>query len=645
MGINQKIKGIWHHYIRKKAFIPLVIATCLVLFILASNDRWRPLELKAYDFRFQLMETLNMGESRSTGKVAVALFYDKEVRKEKPLLFLNNDIGRLIQYLKDYDASVIALDIIPVHKNEEKLISAVQSLYNGKLKHSDKKTVMEIGKRLDESLSELIIEASKTVPVVQGVSYTNGLPFYYDDFSKGEKAFQAEVLFTDGEYEKNDGVIRSQELLLKDDEGKRSVDTFAYRTAELIAQVNVAENSTLLNYSLGRSIPVYSALDILGGKVARNQIAGKAVIIGFISDLDDLHPVPVKKFFMPWHAMDNFKDLHAGRGLMPGAVIHAVLAETLLTQTALRMVHFSTGVLLMIALVLSSMIVSMTFRPILAITCTLLITAVYSAVNMASFSKGIVFPIFPHIVCPLLYLTFIYPYRYLFEEKRRKAIYKTFSYYIDADIIDSILERDPDRILQGEEKDLCIMFIDIRDFTKLSQRHGPRTIVTMLNILFDGITTIIKSHNGFVNKFMGDGVMAFFPSETNPVADAVKASQAILEYVRELDVRDLIADWQLNIGIGLNYGTVVIGNIGSEKKMDFTLIGEHVNFASRIEGLSKETKRNLLLSETAYSMVKNDFSLECLGEFTVSERDSSAVLMLTFPPLPLPNVSLTISLK
>jgi len=192
---------------------------------------------------------------------------------------------------------------------------------------------------------------------------------------------------------------------------------------------------------------------------------------------------------------------------------------------------------------------------------------------------------------------------------------------VDKDLIDELLAKDPASLLKGEHKNVCIIFLDIRDFTRLSQQHTARQLFEVLNLYFGRITELVQLHNGFVNKFIGDGVLAFFATGSNPVSNAIRAAENIVEKTAQLNAEDafrpFIGAWKIRIGIGIHYGKVVVGNIGSERKMDFTIIGEHVNIASRIEELTKQVKKNLLISDAVYQMAIQDFHFEPLGDYSI----------------------------
>jgi len=242
---------------------------------------------------------------------------------------------------------------------------------------------------------------------------------------------------------------------------------------------------------------------------------------------------------------------------------------------------------------------------------------IYTVFTVIFLINGYILPILPHILSPFLLFAAIYPYRYIIEERHRKRIHDAFGYYVDPRLLDTLIENDPESLLKGETMEMCVLFLDIRDFTRLSQTCDAKKIVGFLNIFFGAVTEIIQQHNGFLNKFLGDGLLAFFSIGQNRVEDAVQASMEIIAEIKKMNETDVflpfIGDWHVAIGIGIHFGMVVMGNVGSKKKMDFTVIGSTVNLASRIEGLTKEYHKPLLLSETAYEKIRNIYQFECLG--------------------------------
>ena len=203
--------------------------------------------------------------------------------------------------------------------------------------------------------------------------------------------------------------------------------------------------------------------------------------------------------------------------------------------------------------------------------------------------------------------------RYAFDAvlagKKEQRIRQIFQKYVPKDLIDKFFAS-PESMLIGENRELAILFSDIRSFTTISESMAPDDLVHSLNRYFSGQVDIIMNRNGIVDKYIGDAIMAFWGAPVKHDDDALQAVLAGLEMIEAVKIfnqkQTKIGKPEFNIGIGLNYGTVTVGNIGSERKMDYTVIGDMVNLASRMEGLTKTYHSDLLISESLYSAVKKD---------------------------------------
>ena len=183
----------------------------------------------------------------------------------------------------------------------------------------------------------------------------------------------------------------------------------------------------------------------------------------------------------------------------------------------------------------------------------------------------------------------------MIEERNR--ISRTFGEYVSPAVVDTLLDLKPD--LRSESKNVCVMFLDIRDFTSFAEKKPPEDVVSYLESLFEFMVEIVNRHNGIVNKFLGDGFMAVFGaplSDGHDCANAVRAAQEILSRTSEEARRGTILSTRL--GIGLHAGEVVTGSIGSALRKEYTVIGDVVNLAARIEKMNKEFGSQLLISET-----------------------------------------------
>jgi class 3 adenylate cyclase len=196
--------------------------------------------------------------------------------------------------------------------------------------------------------------------------------------------------------------------------------------------------------------------------------------------------------------------------------------------------------------------------------------------------------------------------RAVVAERQQRRIRSVFEKYVPVDVLDSVLEA-PDRALEGQQFVLPVLFSDIRSFTTISEQYLPDELVTILNRYFEPLVDIIRSHGGVVDKYIGDAIMAFFGAPERKPDDAyrsVKAAVLMQERIREFNAR-LESDGKVpfKTGIGIHYGNVIVGNIGSDIKMDYTIIGDSVNYGSRLEGLTKPYQQEIILSKSVFRKV------------------------------------------
>ncbi len=209
------------------------------------------------------------------------------------------------------------------------------------------------------------------------------------------------------------------------------------------------------------------------------------------------------------------------------------------------------------------------------------------------------------------------------SRRRERKVRSIFQKYVPATVIDQIFER-PESALTGEERVLAVLFSDIVGFTGISERLKPAEVVDSLNHYFERMGEIILSQSGIVDKYIGDAIMGFFgaPTSTGREAlDGVETGLRMLESLEEFNT------WQVakgrppfRSGVGLNHGTVTVGNIGFEKKMDYTAIGDMVNTASRIEGLTRYYREPLLVSSSVWRQVRSKFPCRFVDKVEVKGR-------------------------
>ncbi|GHV94027.1 hypothetical protein AGMMS50293_03470 [Spirochaetia bacterium] len=198
--------------------------------------------------------------------------------------------------------------------------------------------------------------------------------------------------------------------------------------------------------------------------------------------------------------------------------------------------------------------------------------------------------------------------RYAFDAvlagKKEERIRQIFQKYVPKDVIERFFAS-PEKMLVGDNRNLSILFSDIRSFTTISEGMAPNDLVNSLNRYFSGQVDIIYNRKGVVDKYIGDAIMAIWGAPENHSDDALQSVLSGLDMIDALsgfnENQRRLGKPEFHIGVGINYGEVTVGNIGSERKMDYTVIGDAVNLASRMEGLTKTYHAELLISESLYT--------------------------------------------
>ncbi|HDQ13543.1 MAG TPA: adenylate/guanylate cyclase domain-containing protein, partial [Sediminispirochaeta sp.] len=216
-----------------------------------------------------------------------------------------------------------------------------------------------------------------------------------------------------------------------------------------------------------------------------------------------------------------------------------------------------------------------------------------------------------------------FAYKAVLAQKNEHKVRSIFQKYVPKDVIDTIF-MNPEKMLVGDNRVVAILFSDIRSFTTISEGFMPDELVLSLNKYFEFMVDIIMRRGGVIDKYIGDAIMAFFGAPVKHEDDAYQAVMAALEMQEALKTfnaeQQRIGKPQFITGVGINYGVVTVGNIGSEKKMDYTIIGDMVNLGSRLEGLTKPYHQNIIFSESVYRKVKDQVKCRLVDKVVVKGK-------------------------
>jgi adenylate cyclase len=205
-----------------------------------------------------------------------------------------------------------------------------------------------------------------------------------------------------------------------------------------------------------------------------------------------------------------------------------------------------------------------------------------------------------------------------------QRLMNTLCRYMAREVAEQVIQDKGKGLLSGTRMDVAVLLTDIRNFTTISERMDPWDIVELLNTYFPPIINVIFRYQGMVDKFIGDSILAVFGVPSPRPDDALRAVRAAIEMRNQLEKinqeRARKNQMTIDMGIGITSGTVISGNIGSERRMDYTVIGDPVNLAARLEGLTKEVKRRILVNERVYAAIHKEVPCEALGEFAIKGK-------------------------
>ncbi|MEN3038313.1 MAG: CHASE2 domain-containing protein [Candidatus Kryptonium sp.] len=358
-----------------------------------------------------------------------------------------------------------------------------------------------------------------------------------------------------------------------------------------------------------RQVPLYKVIEagLKGDAEFFSQFKNAIVIIGPTArSLGDLGPNPFSE-------------------KAPNVFIHANVFNTIVSQNFIRPVSWRIQILIMIVL---TMIVGISgfitkFHNSLILTVAILIG--YFAFSFLSFTQLLRWfynaePTLSILLCYISSVSFL-TFR---ENKQKQQIRSMFEKYVDASVVEKLIENPDLMALGGEERELTIMFSDIQGFTSMSEKLTPHELVTLLNELLDELSLIIFKNKGTIDKYIGDAIMAFWGAPVPDENHAYNACITALEMQEKL--RELRERWkklkrpEIKMRIGINTGRVIIGNMGSKVKFNYTVVGDDVNLASRLEGANKEYGTSIMIGEATYNKVKDKFIVRELDLLVVKGK-------------------------
>jgi adenylate cyclase len=366
-----------------------------------------------------------------------------------------------------------------------------------------------------------------------------------------------------------------------------------------------------------------SAADVLEGKVAPEKIRGKLVLVGTsAAGLYDLKTTPVEP-------------------VVAGVEIHAQVLESALTGAVLARPYYGPWLEFVAALVLGLLVIAFApgFGPVTLVAVGALFASFLIGTSWYFYSQQrlLIDLTYPLLSTTAIYLTLIFA-SFVREQSQRRQIRSAFSQYLSPALVEQLAQSPEKLVLGGEEREMTIMFSDVRGFTTISESYksDPQGLTTLMNRFLTPLTNAILARKGTIDKYMGDAIMAFWNAPLDDKEHQLNACEAAVEMLERIDVLNKIREQEaqegghsyipLNVGVGLNTGVCVVGNMGSDLRFDYSVLGDSVNLASRLEGQSKEYGFPIIVGSKTALAVKDKFAILELDFIMVKGKKEPEVI-------------------
>ncbi len=349
-----------------------------------------------------------------------------------------------------------------------------------------------------------------------------------------------------------------------------------------------------------------SAVDVLDNRVAPDRINGKLVLIGTsAAGLNDIKTTPVSS-------------------VMPGVEIHAQVLESALTGAVVQRPNYGIALEFFGALLLGLLVI--VFAPNFGPVTLLAVGALFATALIGT--SGVFYAqhrllvdfTYPLMSTTSIYLTLIFA-SFVREQSQRKQIRSAFAQYMSPALVEQLAQSPEKLVLGGETRELTILFSDVRGFTTISEtfKHDPQGLTALMNRFLTPLTNAILARKGYIDKYMGDAIMAFWNAPLGDDQHQINACEAAIDMLERIDELNSVRQQEaeedghafipINVGIGLNTGICTVGNMGSDIKFNYSVLGDSVNLASRLEGQTKEYGFPIIVGSSTAMAVKDRFAI------------------------------------
>jgi adenylate cyclase len=366
-----------------------------------------------------------------------------------------------------------------------------------------------------------------------------------------------------------------------------------------------------------------SAVDVLDSRVAPDRISGKLVLIGTsATGLNDIKTTPVSS-------------------AMPGVEIHAQVLESALTGAVVAQPNYAIALEFFGALLIGLLVIAFApnFGPATLVAVGAMFATAFIGTSWVFYAQHrlLIDFTYPLMSTTSIYATLIFA-SYVREQSQRKQIRSAFAQYMSPALVEQLAQSPEKLVLGGEERELTIMFSDVRGFTTISEtyKHDPQGLTALMNRFLTPLTNAILARKGYIDKYMGDAIMAFWNAPLGDNQHQINACEAAIDMLDKIDELNRVREKEaeegghafipINVGVGLNTGTCTVGNMGSDIKFNYSVLGDSVNLASRLEGQSKEYGFPIIIGSNTAMAVKDRFAILELDFIMVKGKKEPEVI-------------------
>ncbi len=357
------------------------------------------------------------------------------------------------------------------------------------------------------------------------------------------------------------------------------------------------------------SFPYISATDVLNGEAGDGLLKGSIVLVGTTAPgLLDLRATPVQEAY-------------------PGVEVHANLISGILDGRLQEFPAYAVGaeVTLLTLFGLTAAVVVPMLAPFSAMLLTAGLLVGYIIINLMAWYLGdVVFPLASGLLMLLTMFLVNMSYGYFIETRGKRQLTGLFGQYVPPELVEEMAEQPDQYSLDADSRELTVLFSDVRGFTTLSEGLTPGELSNLMNEFLTPMTAVIHDQRGTIDKYMGDAIMAFWGAplkDRDHAQHALEAGLLMIDRLKELNKAFRARKWpEIRIGVGINTGMMSVGNMGSEFRMAYTVLGDAVNLGSRLEGLTKQYGVSMIVSESTAAAVP-DYVYRELDKVRVKGKD------------------------